>query len=76
MLTKTLDVTSDLPEISVVVPLFNEEENLAELHRRLTLSLGALDVRYELVFVNDGSRDSTAARLEELARIDPHLRKR
>jgi dolichol-phosphate mannosyltransferase len=61
------------PEISVVVPLYNEEENAAELHRRLTAALGGMGVSYELVFVNDGSRDATPRLVEDLRRDDPHL---
>ncbi len=61
-------------ELSVVVPLFNERENLPELHRRLTQSLGELGIDYELVFVNDGSRDETPALLDELAARDGRLR--
>jgi dolichol-phosphate mannosyltransferase len=48
------------PELSVVVPLYNEEANLPELYRRATAALGALGITYELVLVNDGSRDGTA----------------
>lgn len=59
--------------ISVVVPLYNEEENVPELYRRLTASLGTIDVHYEIVLVNDGSRDATAELMDELARRDPHL---
>jgi polyisoprenyl-phosphate glycosyltransferase len=62
------------PELSVVVPLYNEQENLAELHRRLTRALSDLGVDYELVFVNDGSRDGTANLLDDLAATDGHLR--
>jgi len=47
------------PDLSVVIPLYNEEDNLEELHRRLTGSLGRLNIAYELIFVNDGSRDET-----------------
>jgi polyisoprenyl-phosphate glycosyltransferase len=54
------------PELSVVVPLYNEEENVKELYRRLVRSLGALDLAFELVFVNDGSKDSTPRLLDEL----------
>jgi dolichol-phosphate mannosyltransferase len=61
------------PELSVVVPLFNETENIAELYRRLTASLGALRLDYELVFVNDGSRDATGTRIDELSRRDPRV---
>ncbi|MCU0704086.1 MAG: glycosyltransferase family 2 protein [Fimbriiglobus sp.] len=58
--------------LSVVVPLFNEEESLAELHRRLTAALAV--VEYELVFVNDGSTDRTRPMLETLARTDERVR--
>jgi dolichol-phosphate mannosyltransferase len=66
-------VPSSAPEISVVVPLFNEAENLGELHRRLSLALESLGCAYELVFVNDGSRDATGDLLDELRRDDPQL---
>jgi glycosyltransferase involved in cell wall biosynthesis len=66
-------VPSSTPEISVVVPLFNEAENLGELHRRLSLALESLGSSYELVFVNDGSRDATGDLLDELRRADPQL---
>jgi dolichol-phosphate mannosyltransferase len=61
------------PEVSVVVPLYNEQENLPELHRRLTASLTELGVTYQLLFVNDGSRDRTAALLDDLAQADGRL---
>src|SRR5215472_8189282 len=47
------------PELSVVVPLYNEEENVEELYARLTRVLRDLGKRYELIFVDDGSRDGT-----------------
>jgi len=46
-------------EISVVVPLYNEEESVAELYERLKKVLNALNRSYEIVFVDDGSRDRT-----------------
>lgn len=52
--------------ISVVVPLFNEEENLDELYHRLTAALEGAGEAFELVFVNDGSTDATPRLLEEL----------
>ena len=59
------------PKISVVVPLFNEEENLIELHKRLRSSLDPLEVEAELVFVNDGSTDDTAAPVRPTAPRGP-----
>ena len=44
---------------SVVVPLYNEEESLEELHRRLTLVLQPLSENFEIIFVDDGSRDKS-----------------
>jgi glycosyltransferase involved in cell wall biosynthesis len=59
---------------SVVIPCYNEEEVLPETHRRLTQVMSAMDGSYELVYVNDGSRDNTAAILNSLAEADPHVR--
>jgi dolichol-phosphate mannosyltransferase len=57
------------PVVSVVVPLYNEADNLAELYRRLVAALQPVGP-FELVFVNDGSRDDTPAALDELAAAD------
>jgi dolichol-phosphate mannosyltransferase len=62
-----------LPVISVVVPLFNEEDNVAELHRRLEAALESLDVAYEVVFVDDGSRDETPSLLDSLRASDRNI---
>lgn len=65
-----------VPDLSVVLPVFNEEENVRELHRRLTESLGkaGLAAGYELVFVDDGSSDRSVALLAELGRDDRSVR--
>jgi len=52
-------------EISVVIPLYNEEPGLPALFARLYPALDALGATYEIIFVNDGSRDRTAALLRE-----------
>jgi undecaprenyl-phosphate 4-deoxy-4-formamido-L-arabinose transferase len=51
------------PQLSVVVPVYNEEAGLAALFARIYPALDALGVPYELIFVNDGSRDRSAALL-------------
>jgi dolichol-phosphate mannosyltransferase len=61
------------PELSVVVPLYNERENVRELHRRLSEALGRLDFPYEIMFVNDGSRDETPELIDALQEEDPQL---
>ncbi|MBI4774401.1 MAG: glycosyltransferase family 2 protein [Deltaproteobacteria bacterium] len=45
--------------LSVVIPVYNEEENVPELGRQVTDALKSLDVRYEILFVDDGSNDGT-----------------
>ena len=57
---------SPVPAISVVVPAFNEEDNVVELYERVVRSLEAMPITFELVLVNDGSSDSTPALLEDL----------
>jgi dolichol-phosphate mannosyltransferase len=61
--------------LSVVVPCYNEEAVLHETHRRLTDALARLeDLDYELVYVDDGSRDRTALLLQQLQGGDRHVR--
>ena len=55
----------DAPALSVVIPVYNEEPGLAALFERLYPALDALAVPYEVVFINDGSRDRSAALLAE-----------
>lgn len=57
--------------VSVVVPAFNEEQNVGPLHARLTAVLRAAAPRYEIIFVDDGSRDGTLAAVRALAARDP-----
>jgi undecaprenyl-phosphate 4-deoxy-4-formamido-L-arabinose transferase len=58
-------VSSAVPEITVVIPVYNEEASLAALYARLYPALDALGRSYEIIFVNDGSRDRSAALLRE-----------
>jgi dolichol-phosphate mannosyltransferase len=66
--------TVDQCRLSAVIPVFNEEGNLRELHARLAGVLTGLGLTYEIVFVDDGSSDGSVAILEELYRSDPHVR--
>ncbi len=61
--------------LSVVVPCYNEQEVLRATHERLTGVLAGLStLDYELIFVNDGSRDDTQPILMQLQLVDPHVR--
>ncbi|MFZ5788346.1 MAG: glycosyltransferase family 2 protein [Acidobacteriota bacterium] len=62
------------PELSVVVPVFDEEANIPELHRRLVAALEPLAISFEVVFVDDGSRDRSWRLVRELAALDPRVR--
>jgi dolichol-phosphate mannosyltransferase len=64
-----------VPEtLSVVVPAYNEEEVLPAFYARLVAALEGLPVRAEILFVDDGSRDGTAAILAGFAAADPRVR--
>lgn len=60
--------------ISVVVPLYNEEENIDALFRRLLAVLEALNTSYEVICVNDGSRDNTLKNLVEYHQRYPQIK--
>lgn len=59
------------PQLSVVIPLYNEQENVGPCYRELTDVLTRAGLDYELIFVDDGSRDATFQHLEQLATDDP-----
>ena len=58
-------MSAENPRLSVVVPVYNEEAGLAALFARLYPALDALGITYEVIFVNDGSRDRSAALLKD-----------
>jgi glycosyltransferase involved in cell wall biosynthesis len=60
--------------ISIVVPVYNEQDNLDPLHRELTDAMRGVDHDYEIIYVDDGSRDASDVRLTALAQADPHVR--
>lgn len=57
--------------LSVVVPVFNEEEVLRAFHRRLLAVLGAIEEDWEIIYVDDGSLDATGLILQELQTAEP-----
>ena len=61
-------------ELSIVVPLYNERDNLAPLHEELARVLGAAAASYEMLFVDDGSTDGSADVLRTIKAGDPHVR--
>lgn len=63
----------EMPSISVVAPAYNEEEVLAEFHRRVTAVLLELGCVYEIVLVNDASRDNTLSLMHALRAQEPHV---
>jgi polyisoprenyl-phosphate glycosyltransferase len=65
---------SQQPELSVVVPAFNEEANVETMHRRLVAALDGVVESLEILFVDDGSTDATWSRVRELAASDGRVR--
>jgi glycosyltransferase involved in cell wall biosynthesis len=60
--------------LSVVIPVYNEEESLVALHESLTGALAGMEQNYELIFVDDGSRDRSFSVLQDLLAGDGHIR--
>jgi glycosyltransferase involved in cell wall biosynthesis len=58
------------PELSIVVPLYNEEDSLRPLYSAITRAVEPLRISFEIVFVDDGSRDATVRIADEIARCD------
>ena len=62
------------PRLSVIVPLYNEEESIRPLYAAIVQALGDIGCTFEMVFVDDGSKDNTAEIAREIARIDSRVR--
>lgn len=60
--------------VSVVLPVYNEEESLAPLQERIDAALAPLHIDYEVIYVDDGSRDRSAEVIRSLAARLPHVR--
>jgi glycosyltransferase involved in cell wall biosynthesis len=61
-------------DISIIVPLYNEEDNVALLYDAIVSAVSPLGLRHEILFVDDGSVDATFLRSQQLARVEPQLR--
>jgi len=66
--------TEKQPYLSVVIPVFNEEDNLVELHARLAATLNAAGYDWEVIYVDDGSKDRSWEILSRIQSQDPHVR--
>jgi len=62
------------PDVSLIVPIYNEQASVDELYRRTIETLEAADLSFEVIFVDDGSTDGTFAVLERLHDADPRVR--
>lgn len=62
-----------MKKISLVIPCYNEQEALPIFYQEVTTVLSGLDYEYELIFVNDGSKDDTLSCIKALADKDPHI---
>lgn len=61
-------------DLSVIIPSYNEEKNVGIMHERLTKTLSEITDSYEMIFVNDCSKDQTLLRIKELAEKDSHVK--
>jgi glycosyltransferase involved in cell wall biosynthesis len=73
-LQQSMASSADVPEISVFLPVYNEEPNLRPLHAKLDDALKTLGRSGEIVYVDDGSTDGSLNILREIAEIDPRVR--
>lgn len=69
-----IESESTRPEVSVFLPVYNEEENIEPLNRKLVESLAELGRTFEIIYVDDGSTDSSLARLRRIAAADERVR--
>lgn len=61
-------------DLTIIIPVYNEEGNIGLLHERLTKVMQQLQVSYELLFINDGSRDNSMLLVRELASRQPEVK--
>src|SRR5579875_3957659 len=61
------------PFLSIIIPVYNEEDNIQPLHEKLCQALQNQKISYEIIYVDDGSRDKTFSNLYQLATRDQHV---
>ena len=69
-----MPTAQESPQLSVVIPIYNEEKNISNLYDRLTGVMQTLGEAYEFIFVNDGSRDNSLALIKTLSQRDEKVR--
>lgn len=62
------------PNLTVIVPFYNEEENVVPLFDEIKAALVSTGQTFEMIFINDGSRDETLVRLREIAAAEPSVK--
>ena len=62
-----------LKNISIIIPIFNEESSIEPLYREIVNSLSNISDRYEIIFIDDGSTDSTLTNINNLIAIDNNI---
>lgn len=70
----TQDTALPRPDLSVVVPFYNEEENIRRVHGAIAEALEPLNIRFEMIFVDDGSRDGTLELGTRIAMTDHRVK--
>lgn len=68
------EIMENKTEISVLVPVLNEQESLGELNERLEKTLGTMGRTYEIIYINDGSTDRTQAMMEGFRELNPRVK--
>jgi glycosyltransferase involved in cell wall biosynthesis len=63
---------TDIIDLSVVIPLYNEQDNIPPLYDELSAALNELDLDYEVIVIDDGSTDASFERLKAIHERDPH----
>ncbi len=70
---KQLNTTESQVDVSIVVPLYNEEDNVEPLYKEIAEVMDSQSLRYEVIFIDDGSRDETVKRMRDAVGDDPRV---